>query len=246
MKKKSTHKIYSTPKTSIKQTREIAKTPPIPKPFDPGVIDLLTNFTFMPAQEEKVDVLFCFGTNRLPYLPAQIIQSFIERSLTNKVLITGGKADFNDIGTTAPLPECAQIFNHLTDTVKDSGVPIYLENKSKNTLENVIEALKLLDFSNSPKVAFVAHSYAARRSYLTLRKFLPHTQLFPNCFDLEVKSFPHNIKLNANNWHQYEKGRQLIWGEFLRIVTYGQRGDIAYEEIQTEANQLKQLIHTPN
>ena len=42
------------------------------------------------------------------------------------------------------------------------------------------------------------------------------------------------------NWHTFEFGRTRVWGEFLRIKTYGQRGDIEYNEVRELVEEIDQ------
>jgi hypothetical protein len=51
------------------------------------------------------------------------------------------------------------------------GTPSYTENALRNTLENVTEALKVLDFFSYSTILFVFKTHAAGRGYLTLKKY---------------------------------------------------------------------------
>ncbi len=102
------------------------------------------------------------------------------------------------------------------------------EDQSTNTPENVTEALKILDFSDYAKVLFIFKSHDARRGYLTLRKFLPDAQLIQKTFNTQ---YPGTDRiLNQETWHTFDFGRSRIWGEYLRIKKYGERGDIALDD----------------
>jgi hypothetical protein len=108
------------------------------------------------------------------------------------------------------------------------NVKFYNEIKSTNTLENVTEALKVLDFSNYKTIVYVFKKHDCRRAYLTLRKFLPNTKLIQHTFEPTYTGT--DRPLNKDTWYTYDFGKSRVWGEFLRIKLYGERGDIAYDE----------------
>ena len=42
-----------------------------------------------------------------------------------------------------------------------------------------------------------------------------------------------SLVIGRDNWQNTKEGRERVWGEFLRIKHYGQRGDIAADELST-------------
>ena len=96
-----------------------------------------------------------------------------------------------------------------------------MEQESGNNLENVNNAFEIIDFTNIESIVCVSHSYASNRSTQTLR----------NVFSKKIYSCPYDIYgenkvlVDENIWSKTEEGKAIIWGEYLRIKTYGERGD---------------------
>lgn len=118
----------------------------------------------------------------------------------------------------------SQQIAHLNDSAD-----IYAEETSKNTLANVTEGLKVFDFSYASSLAFIFPSHGARRGYLNLRKYCPHTDIYQCPYDAH---YPNEIEpISRKNWYYTEHGQRRVWGEYLRIKEYGLRGDIAFDEV---------------
>ena len=63
----------------------------------------------------------------------------------------------------------------------------------------------------------------AGRQWRTLAKHLPnHLKFIPFTFDAAYEG----ISLSRDNWMDTEMGRSRVWGEYLRIIHYGKKGDI--------------------
>lgn len=98
-----------------------------------------------------------------------------------------------------------------------------METRSSNSLENVRFARELFDFSRVRSVLFVCKSHAAGRQYRTLRKHLGSDLMYiPATFDTVYRG----VRINRNSWSDTEIGRSRVYGEYLRILRYGDRGDI--------------------
>ncbi|MGF2615831.1 YdcF family protein [Rossellomorea vietnamensis] len=202
----------------------ISKEPDTPQFTETRVKDL-TTIVFGERKELKnCDALFVFsGTH--PGHWEKAIEAY-QRGLCKKVIVTGGKSL---TGVPHPnwgcetLNEADVIISHLLD----GGVPfdkIIKENKSSNSLENVLFAKEIFDFSSLRSLMFICKSHAAGRQERTLRKHLgEHLEFIPFSFAAEYKG----IKIERETWSESETGRSRVWGEFLRILTYGERGDIA-------------------
>ena len=90
--------------------------------------------------------------------------------------------------------------------------------------------MELFDFTGENKIGFIFPSYASQRGYLTLRRFLPRAQIIQFSYDAV---YPESGRpISPEKWHTFDFGRRRVWGEFLRIRQYGQRGDIAYGEVK--------------
>lgn len=217
--------------------REISKTPNCPT-MDPGLISGLTNLCFQQAQEVPADVLFVFGSNVKHQEIAGVIGSLLDRNLVNRVIITGGVANYGG-SFYQHKPESESIFSFLSEDQR-KGKQIQLENQSRNTLENVTEAIKHFSFEGVKRIAFLCHSYASTRSALCLQRFFPDTELF--CIPFSLPSDQPQKPVNSLTWHQTRYGQSLVLGEYLRLMTYGKRGDFPTENIQDLLNKVQHLM----
>ncbi|WP_409253890.1 YdcF family protein [Bacillus sp. SCS-153A] len=147
------------------------------------------------------------------------------RGLCRKIIVTGGKSltgiphpDWPDKSAK----EAEVIISHLLK----AGIPketIVYEDRSTNSLENVLYAKEIFDFSSIHKLIYICKSHASGRQERTLRKHLgDRLDYIPFPFDAEYQG----VKVNRNTWSQTETGRTRVWGEFLRILAYGEKGDI--------------------
>ena len=167
-----------------------------------------------------------------------MIGTLIQQQISNQVLITGGIVP-HGLPQQLQKSEARLIYEKISNQ-DHWETKFLLEEKSLNTLENVTEGLRTLDFSNYKKICFIFPAHGITRAYLTLRKFLPYTQLLPcpyNAWYPEEKA-----PVTADNWHKTHPGTQRIWGEYLRIKQYGERGDIAYDEVSSLIQEIDMLI----
>ena len=72
-------------------------------------------------------------------------------------------------------------------------------------------------------ITFAAKSHHSGRCGRTLRKYFPNTQL--NAWTHDAVHQGKTISLSE--WHTHDEGRERVYGEYLRIQTYSERGDIA-------------------
>lgn len=210
----------------------IPKTPEVPD-LTNEEIAFLTWVTFgEELKPEKSDVLFLFsGTH--PGHWEKTIEAF-HKGYINKIIVTGGKSL-----TGVPHPEWmhkdATESKIITQHLIDAGIPnncIISENKSTNSLENVIYAKEVFDFKTVNKIMVVCKSHATGRQIRTLSKHIPsHMQYIPNTFD----TFYNNIRVGRDNWMKSDEGKSRVWGEYLRILHYGEKGDILKLEVENES-----------
>jgi hypothetical protein len=222
------------------EKREVDRHPAVPE-LSEQAIKLITKLCFRPDDPiEHVNLIFVFSSPLEPQIVSKLIVDLLHQGISDKVFITGGSPGKYQDSEIQSKPESLYVLERINRT-NFPGVRFYSENKSSNTLENVTEALKVLDFRNYKKVMYVFKSHDSQRGYLTLRKFLPDAKLIQRTFSAQ---YPSTEKiLNSETWHTYDFGRTRVWGEFLRIKTYGERGDIAYDqETKNLVNQIEELI----
>ncbi len=201
----------------------IPKSPEVPQLTNDD-IKFLTHITFgekIPLQ--KCDALFVFSGTHPGHWEVAI--DAFRKNFTNKIIVTGGKSltgvphpDWNKKN----LSEAEIIIRHLLD----GGIPeeiITYENQSTNTLENVLYAKKVFDFSSIDSLMFICKSHVTERQRRTLAKHLPdNINYIPYTFDAQYKN---NI-ISRDTWMNSEEGQSRVWGEYLRILHYGEKGDL--------------------
>lgn len=216
--------------------REILKVPESPN-MDAELISALTSLCFQEESIEPSDLLFVFGSNVQHREIADIISYMLNEELVDQVLITGGIANYNG-SFYKKEAESEQIKSHIP-LEKYADKKIYTENKSKNIIENITEAQKMFSFENIKSMTFLSHSYASTRAALSLKRFFPSVTL--HCIPLPLPTDFLKYPISRHMWFKTEYGKGLIWGEYLRLQTYGKRGDFPIEEIRDSLNYIKDL-----
>lgn len=206
--------------------REIEKEPEVPE-LSKKEIDIIAKICFREDDElEPADLIFVFGSSHYVKELADIIIDLLTRKLSNRVFITGGIPTYTD-SKKIDKAENLSILDYINRNLFE-GVQFYTESVSKNTTENVTEALKVLDFTRYKKIIFIFKYHACGRGYLTLRKFLPSAKLMQKSFNVSYHDGVQEI--TKENWYKTELGRKRVYGEYLRIQTYSKRGNIAQPE----------------
>ena len=201
-------------------SREIPKEPPVPALTDEQIA-VMTEAAFMEEviDTPKCDVMFVFSGTHPGHWETAI--AAYKDGLAPRIIVTGGfgKPDGRD---PAGRSEAEVIAQHLLE----AGIPreaMLLETRSRNSLENVLFAKELFDFADIRSILFVCKSHAAGRQYRTLKKHLPPGITYiPATFDTVYNG----IRINRHTWAETEIGRSRVYGEYLRILRYGERGDI--------------------
>ncbi len=206
--------------------------PIIPKePIIPDLtkndVELLTAITFeKEVRPQKCDALFIFsGTHSGHWEKA--IEAY-NRNYIETIIVTGGRSLTGiphpawDGHTDREVSEAKVIVSFLIS----AGIPshnIFIEEKSTNSLENVLCAKEVFDFTKIQSLMVVCKSHATGRQIRTLKKHLPNQiEYIPFTFNTIYKG----TEVNRNNWMDTEIGRKRVWGEYLRINHYGIKGDI--------------------
>lgn len=216
--------------------REIVKVAQSPD-MDAELIAALTSLCFQEESLEPTDLLFVFGSNVQHREIADIISYMLNAGLVNRVLITGGVANYN--GSFYKKEAESTLIKSYIPLEKYADKQIFTECKSKNTLENIIEAKKVFSFENIRSMTFLSHSYASTRASLCLKRFFPSVML--HCIPLPLPSDYLKYPISRQMWSKTEYGRGLVWGEYLRLQTYGQRGDFPIAEIRESLEHIKAL-----
>ncbi|MDQ0205697.1 YdcF family protein [Alkalicoccobacillus murimartini] len=202
----------------------IPKYPTVP-PLTRSQIEEMTSITFYKeVAPKKSDAIFVFGgshSGNWIYPLKAYNEGFAET-----LIITGGSSSWG-ITHSEWKKENKTESEFITSQLIKYGVPekaIHYENTSRHSIENVQEALMLFDFDKIDRLLFVCKSYGTGRQYLTLKKYLPaHIECIPFPFDTNFNNEP---IMTRSNWYEREQSRSLVFGEYLRIISYGSSGAI--------------------
>lgn len=211
-------------------SREIVRTPEVPF-ITPEMIQLLNILCFRKNDVliPKVDCIFIFGSAVSYKEIGDALNALLVENISQEIIISGGIVNYQE-SEPQILAESEMIYNTIMHCIP-IHVNVVLEKKSQNSLENVMFSLDMLE--KKPKsVCFLGKSFHAGRAYLTLKKYLPNVNLYQRSVD---PVFPSILEpFNVNNWHYYSEFSSRVWGEFLRIKKYGERGDINYEDAEKD------------
>lgn len=205
--------------------------------MDQGLVHVLTDLCFQEEEQVPSDLLFVFGSNVKHKEIATLIAKLIDRNLIDQVIITGGIANFGN-SYHQNRPESEAIYGHLPEKHKQRN--IILETSSKDMFENIQEAQKLIDIEKIKTITFICHAYASKRASLSLKSFFPNTKIY--CIPFPLPSDYKDYPINNGHWFKTKYGQSLILGEYLRLITYGNRGDFPLTTIQAHLDQVERLL----
>jgi len=221
-----------------RERRELERNPETPE-LSSEAINLVTNLCFRPESlPDRADLIFVFSTSVHLDELGDLVKKLLEENISDKVMLSGGVPLYEDVAEI-PKPESQLILDKI-DTDKFPGVKFYTEKNSRNTKENVEESLKVLDFSTYKKILFIFKSHAAGRGYLTLKKHCPGTDFFQQTYNPKYNET--SRALSEADWFEDDFNKKRVWGEFLRIKTYGEKGDIYYpDEVKDEVEKILKI-----
>jgi uncharacterized SAM-binding protein YcdF (DUF218 family) len=182
--------------------------------FNNGKIKQITNYIFLEAKPQKADLAFVFGT--MHQEPIDLAYDLYKNNFISKIIVSGGIN--KHIGGNE-----AKIISKELIKMGVKKEDIVLEDKSTNTLENVIFAKKVIDkkigLNNIKKILVVVKSFHARRALMTLKKHFPkHIKFIPVIYNLDG--------FNKTNWFKSEIGKEKVLSEYAKIKEYLKKGDI--------------------
>ena len=178
----------------------------------------ITKYIFLEDTDQKGDLAFVFGTWDVWHESLQKAAQLYKTGLVPKVLVSSGVN-----------PVTGVIEGDLmASDLEKLGVPkvdILIENKSTNTLENVLFSKDIIDnelgLKNIKTIVGIVKNYHARRALMTLRKHLPE--------DTELKTAAYvsdEYPFRKDNWHKTEGGARIVLEEVEKIKTYLAQGDL--------------------
>ena len=203
------------------------KNRPIPREvavedLSPEEIKHITQTVFAVSESQAVELLFIYGTSSIDSEILDAVACDYLQGRFPKILVTGlsGRLYYE---TGQPLASI------MRDALIGRGVPsnaILVQGRSTNTLEDVTFSLDVLEQHNiSPEsIAFLCKAHHSGRCLRTLRKFFPFQTLLPITYVAEYDG----VKVSKEDWYQHEISRGRVYGEYMRIIKYTERGDIAH------------------
>ena len=189
--------------------------------LSPEEIEHITQTVFVASEPQPTDLLFIFGTSTID---GEILESMVrdyQQGRFPKVMVTGlsGRL-YSETGKP--------VAHIMRDELITRGIPsevILVQDRSTNTLEDVAFGLDVLEKHDvSPEnIAFLCKAHHSGRCLRTLRKFFPSQTLSSITYLAEYDG----VKVSKADWYQHEVSRGRVYGEYLRIIEYTRRGDIA-------------------
>jgi uncharacterized SAM-binding protein YcdF (DUF218 family) len=181
---------------------------------------LLYNYLSLSEKPQRADLVMGFGIDdmRVPDTCSRLYFS----SFVSRILFTGGVG--RGSGTLIGPESLAFRDRSLLDGVPPES--ILTEQRSTNTLENVLFSIKLLKERklDPGSIILVTKPHLQRRAWLTCKKhfqnavFVNHP--YPSNFDEEAR------------WYRDQKVFFLsLAGEIKRIIEYGKTGDLEEEPL---------------
>lgn len=164
------------------------------------------------------EVIFVFGSLKATYYRVPLAVELYFNLRAPKIMVSGGNQDY---------PEALA----MQEKAIELGVPkddIWVESKSSNTTENVQESMKILDeklgLNSINRILIVTTSYHMRRSYLTLKTFMPDHICFSMCSAQDNNT-------RRDNWWLSRAGVDRVMKEVEGLVHYTRTGQIVDAEV---------------
>lgn len=181
--------------------------------------DEITKYIFIDDADTKGDIAFVFGTwNAWKESVEKAVELYKSGSVP-KIIFSGGvNKKVGVIEGKAMAEEAIKLGVSRED--------ILIEDRSANTLENVLFSLDLIDkelgLQNIKVTTAVVKNYHARRALMTLRKHIPaHVQLKASAYISDYYPF------TKKNWTESDPGKEKVFEEVEKIKTYLAKGDLA-------------------
>lgn len=206
----------------------------------PKLIQEITAIVFdYPSQPiQPCDVIFVFGGSHPGLWQTAAIA--YHKGLGKDVIVTGGHkpgVQYHFTWGDGNTPEAHVIKRELVKL----SVPecaIYYEDKSTNSLDNVLFAKEIYDFSKVNRILVVCKNYGVGRQCRTLKRQIAQTiQVIPYPFDTEAGNGPFITRFT---WMNYEKSKELVFTQVVKTYRYGKLGHL--EPVEQISLELEELV----
>ncbi len=184
----------------------------------------MTNLLFSGIEDDQQsgDCIFVVGSSMaVQYRLPKAIELY-KQGRAGTILFSGGvKWDDNK------LPE-ALLLKKEAISLGVSEKDILIDDKSLNTLENVLASLLVLDRAfhlyKMERLIVVTAPYHMRRLHLTLKTYMPNWIQFTLCPAYDGMT-------GKDNWFLSENGRKRVQTESAKIIHYVKQGALVDEDI---------------
>jgi uncharacterized SAM-binding protein YcdF (DUF218 family) len=194
----------------------------------PSLSEEITEIVFGPPLEapQSCEAIFVFGGSH-PGLWEKTAEAY-HLGLGKEIIVTGGykpEAQRHPAWRDGDTPEAHVIRRELVRLGVPAAVIVY-EDRSTNTLENVLFAQEVYDFTRISRLLAVCKSYGVGRQCRTLHKNLPWgIKIFPYPFDTTLGSTQEPV-ITRYNWTDWQASRRAMLNQVAKIYQYGQRGHL--------------------
>ena len=179
----------------------------------------ITNYIFLDDKNPSADIALVFGTWNAWSESVEKAAKLYKNGFVPKIIVSGGVNPTNGVIEG----------NLMVIELEKLSVPkkdILIENRSTNTLENVLFSIAIIDkelgLQNVHTITAVVKNYHARRALMTLRKHIPkNIQLKPVAYNATHYPF------TKDNWYNTENGNKKVMEEVEKIKMYLSKGDLA-------------------
>lgn len=177
-------------------------------------IKKITEYIFLKSNPQKADLALVFGTRHKEAIDK--VFELYQAGLVPKIVVSGGQ---NRVTGENEALEMSKILIARGVDRND----IILENKSTNSLENVLFSKQVIGeqfgFSNIKKIIAVVKHYHSRRALMTLKRHFPE--------DIEFVPVTYGVYgFIQENWFESDIGREKVLSEWNKIPEYLVKGDI--------------------
>jgi uncharacterized SAM-binding protein YcdF (DUF218 family) len=181
-------------------------------------IQKLSDYIFIKSEPEKADLIFVFGT-RSPQ-PISITLQLYNKKYASRIMISGGE---NKVIHVVETDDMSNKLINMGVKKKD----IIKENKSTNTLENVIFSRAILEntigLNKIKTMLVVVKSYHARRALMTLRKNLSSTiKYLPIPYEGNING----VVIRKSGWFENPDSLKKVLEEESKIREYLAKGNL--------------------
>ena len=199
----------------------VSREPEVPD-LTPEEVERITRVVFSPSTPLlAADLLFVFGTVHARW---DDLAKGWHAGLYPRIVLAGRSGPSF---TERHVPTSHVMREHLLARGVASTA-IAVQDRSSNTREDVLFSLDLIRVGGvvPRRLVYAAKAHHSGRCWLTLRRLVPGTELFAYTFP----AVHCDVVVEAATWFQHPVARARAYGEYLRILAYSARGDIASPE----------------